>query len=34
MTDPNTGRTSQGGRYITRRQQYYNVRTGLGMSGG
>ena len=34
LTDPATGRTSQGGRFITRRQQYYNVRKGLGMSGG
>ena len=28
------GKTSQGGRFITRNQQYRNVRTGLGLSGG
>nr|DAV22746.1 MAG TPA: hypothetical protein [Caudoviricetes sp.] len=33
MTTENGG-LSQGGRFITRRQQYYNVRTGLDMSGG
>nr|DAV89737.1 MAG TPA: hypothetical protein [Caudoviricetes sp.] len=31
---PGTGRTSNGGRFITRRQQYGNIRRGLGMSGG
>nr|DAE18031.1 MAG TPA: hypothetical protein [Siphoviridae sp. ctr8v12] len=34
MTDPTTRRLSQGGRYITRRQQYGNIRRGLGLSGG
>lgn len=34
LTDPSTGRTAQGGRFISRRQQYYNVRVGLGLSGG
>nr|DAQ35912.1 MAG TPA: hypothetical protein [Caudoviricetes sp.] len=29
-----TGGLSQNGRFINRRQQYYNVRVGLGMSGG
>ena len=33
LTRPEGG-LSQGGRYISRRQQYYNVRTGLGLSGG
>lgn len=28
------GGLSQGGRFISRRQQYYNVRVGLGLSGG
>ena len=28
------GKLSNGGKYITRRQTYYNVRTGLGLSGG
>ena len=27
-------KTSQGGRFITRDQQYSNGRTGLGLSGG
>lgn len=34
LTDPTTGKTSHGGRYISRRQQYYNVRVGFGLSGG
>ena len=28
------GKTSQGGKFISRRQQYGNVRRGLGLSGG
>nr|DAQ19230.1 MAG TPA: hypothetical protein [Caudoviricetes sp.]DAQ59845.1 MAG TPA: hypothetical protein [Caudoviricetes sp.]DAZ66456.1 MAG TPA: hypothetical protein [Caudoviricetes sp.] len=34
MTVPGTNRVSQGGRFITRNQQYRNVRAGLGMSSG
>lgn len=34
LTDPTTGKTSHGGRFISRRQQYYNIRVALGLSGG
>nr|DAD69763.1 MAG TPA: hypothetical protein [Siphoviridae sp. ctoD91] len=33
MTTENGG-LSQRGRFINRRQQYYNVRVGLGLNGG
>ena len=34
LTVKDTGKLSQKGRYISRRQQYYNVRVGLGLAGG
>lgn len=34
LTIPGTGRVSQGGKFITRNQQYRNIRAGLGMSSG
>ena len=34
FTIPGTKKLSNGGRYIKRRQTYYNVRVGLGLSGG
>lgn len=34
MTDQRTGSAGRGNRYISRRQQYYDVRVGLGLSGG
>ena len=34
LTISSSGKLSQGGRFINRRQQYYNVRVGLGLSGG
>lgn len=34
LTDKTTGRAGRGNRYVSRRQQYYDVRRGLGMSGG
>lgn len=34
LTVPSTGKVSQGGKFITRNQQYRNVRRGLGMSAG
>lgn len=34
MTDQRTGSAGRGNRYISRRQQYYDIRVGLGLSGG
>ncbi len=34
FTDKATGSAGRGNRYVSRRQQYYDVRRGLGMSGG
>lgn len=34
LTIAGSGKLSQGGRFINRRQQYYNIRVGLGLSGG
>lgn len=34
LTDKTTGSAGRGNRYVSRRQQYYDVRRGLGMSGG
>lgn len=34
FTDKSTDKLSNGGKFISRRQTYYNVRTGLGLSGG
>jgi len=28
------GKLSKGGRYVSRRQKYYQVRVGLGLAGG
>lgn len=34
FTDKATGSAGRGNRYVSRRQQYYDIRRGLGMSGG
>lgn len=34
LTDKTTGSAGRGNRYISRRQQYYDIRVGLGLSGG
>lgn len=34
FTDTTTGSAGRGNKYVSRRQQYYDVRRGLGMSGG
>lgn len=34
FTNPNTGKISAGGQNLSRRQRYYQVRVGLGLSGG
>lgn len=34
LTDTKTGSAGRGNQYVSRRQQYYDVRAGLGLSGG
>lgn len=34
LTDKATGSAGRGNRYVSRRQQYYDIRVGLGLSGG
>ena len=34
LTDPNTGRLSNGGRIMSRQAKYRQVRAGLGLSTG
>lgn len=34
LTDTTTGNAGRGNKYVSRRQQYYDVRVGLGLSGG
>lgn len=34
LTDVRTGSAGRGNQYVNRRQQYYDIRVGLGMSGG
>lgn len=34
FTNSATGKLSAGGQMLSRRQRYYQVRTGLGLSGG
>ncbi len=34
LTDARTGSAGRGNQYVSRRQQYYDIRRGLGMSGG
>ena len=34
LTDTRTGSAGRGNQYVSRRQQYYDIRVGLGLSGG
>ena len=34
LTDTRTGSAGRGNQYVSRRQQYYDIRRGLGMNGG
>lgn len=34
LTDKATGSAGRGNKYVSYRQQYYDIRVGLGMSGG
>ena len=34
FTDKDTGKVSNGGKIMSHRQKYYQVRVGLGLSGG
>lgn len=34
FTDPTTGKVSNGGKIMSHRQKYYQVRVAMGLSGG
>lgn len=34
FTDPNSGKVGRKGQMVSRRKRYYDVRVGLGLSGG